>query len=115
MENELVNSELVVKDELVNIEVIYALEDEQKILRLSVAKKSTVAEVIKQSGILKLYPQIDLDQSQCGIYSHVVTMEQIVKEGERIEIYRPLICDPKEVRKQRALAAKQAKQKKKSR
>jgi putative ubiquitin-RnfH superfamily antitoxin RatB of RatAB toxin-antitoxin module len=83
------------------IEVVYALPEEQIVVPLSVPSGSTVALVLERSGLLKRFPVL-ADASHIGIYGRVVARETPVKEGDRIEIYRPLIADPKEARRLRA-------------
>lgn len=89
-----------------DIEVAYALFDEQTLLSLTLPTGSTLKQGIEQSGILTQYPQINLDTDKVGIFGKIATLETKLREKDRIEIYRPLIADPKEVRKQRALAGK---------
>ena len=84
------------------IEVIYALPEEQKLYQLEVSEDTTVHQAIEQSGILKDYPMIDLEQSKVGIFSKVCQLSDSLNNYDRIEIYRPLIIDPKEARKKRA-------------
>lgn len=88
------------------IEIIYALPDEQKLITLEVDQGCTIESAIQQSGILSQYPEIDLAQQKVGIFSKVSKLEQELREGDRIEIYRPLIADPKEVRKRKAAEQK---------
>ncbi|MCW8090228.1 RnfH family protein [Alteromonas sp. ASW11-130] len=92
---------------MIKVEVAYALPDRQSIVEVSIAKGATVEEVIKLSNIQTLYPEIDLNQQKIGVWSRVAKLQDEVKDGDRIEIYRPLIADPKEVRKRRAEKAKQ--------
>lgn len=89
------------------VEVCYALPEEQTLLQLIVDQDASVEEVINQSGILQLHPDIDLSDNKVGIFSKLTTLDAQLHDGDRIEIYRPLLIDPKEVRKQRALKAKQ--------
>ncbi len=91
----------------VSIEVSYALPDKQTLLNLSVEPNSSVQQGIEQSGILAMYPNIDLSVNKVGVWSRVCKLDTELKEGDRIEIYRPLIADPKEVRKLRAQRAKE--------
>lgn len=93
------------------VEVVYALADKQKLLRLSVPAGSTVREVALRSGLDAHFADLDLATSPLGIFGKAVAKpeERLIEEGERVEIYRPLIADPKEVRKQRAAKAAQAK------
>lgn len=90
----------------ITVEVVYALPKEQTLLALKVDPFSTVEDVINQSGILQKYPEIDLAINKIGLFSKIVKLDQAVREKDRIEIYRPLIADPKEVRKQRAAEGK---------
>jgi len=92
----------------IQIEVAYARANEQKIIALSVKQGTTVLEAARASGIVDYFPQIDLGTAKLGIFGKVVLnpAEQVVRAGERVEIYRPLIADPKAVRKQRAEQAK---------
>ncbi|MDH5433716.1 MAG: RnfH family protein [Gammaproteobacteria bacterium] len=90
----------------INIEIIYPLPDEQKLLTLAVKSGSTIEQAIHESGILELYPEIDLNENKVGIFSKASPLETELREGDRIEIYRPLIADPKEVRRQKALKKK---------
>ncbi|SFP43366.1 hypothetical protein SAMN05216601_111111 [Ectopseudomonas composti] len=90
------------------IEVVYALAERQKLLRLSVPAGTTVREAALRSGMQQFFPDLDLSQAPLGIFGKAVSKpeERVLEEGERVEIYRPLIADPKEVRKQRAAKAK---------
>lgn len=88
--------------QLITIEVAYALPDEQVILALQVAEETTVEQAIKHSGILTRYPQINLDTDKVGIFGKICKLNATLGAGDRIEIYRPLIADPKESRRQKA-------------
>ncbi len=92
---------------MIKVEVAYALPDKQSIVEVSIAHGATVEKVIELSNIQTLYPDIDLEKQKIGIWSRVAKLHDVVKDGDRIEIYRPLIADPKEVRKRRAEKAKQ--------
>ncbi|WP_439860889.1 RnfH family protein [Pseudomonas sp. MBLB4136] len=93
------------------VEVVYALADKQKLLRLSLPYGTTVRQAALQSGMEVHFPGLDLASSPLGIFGKAVTKpdERVLEDGERVEIYRPLIADPKEVRKQRAARAAKAK------
>ncbi|MEO4046185.1 RnfH family protein [Pseudomonas sp. CAU 1711] len=93
------------------VEVVYALADKQKLLRLSVPEGTTVREAALRSGLDAHFPGLDLAAAPLGIFGKAVPRpeERVLEDGERVEIYRPLIADPKEVRKQRAARAAQAK------
>jgi len=86
----------------INIEVVYALPDEQILLRQSVPAGTTVAEAVRASGVLDKHPEIDLAGSKLGIFGKLTKADAVVRDKDRIEIYRPLIADPKEVRRKRA-------------
>jgi putative ubiquitin-RnfH superfamily antitoxin RatB of RatAB toxin-antitoxin module len=92
--------------ELISIEVAYALPDKQEILALNVDVDCTVEQAIIESGICHFFDDIDLKVNKVGIWSRAVKLADTLNEGDRIEIYRPLIADPKEVRKRRAEKAK---------
>jgi putative ubiquitin-RnfH superfamily antitoxin RatB of RatAB toxin-antitoxin module len=96
------------------IEVAYALEDKQTLLNLEVDTDTTLKQAIKLSGILELYPQINLLQDKTGIFGKIAKLDTILREKDRVEIYRPLIADPKEVRKERAAQGKKMRSGKKS-
>ncbi len=93
----------------IQVEVAYALPEKQTLLSLKVNSDATISEIIKLSGIMQIHPEIDLSATRVGIFSKLAKLDDTLYEGDRIEIYRPLIADPKEVRKQRALKAKQEK------
>jgi hypothetical protein len=89
-------------NETINIEVVYALPHEQALLRKSVPAGMTVADAIQASGILQKHPEIDLASSKLGIFGKLTKADTVLRDKDRIEIYRPLIADPKEVRRKRA-------------
>lgn len=89
------------------IEITYALPDKQTLLSLFISPETTVEEAIEQSGILQLHNDIDLRSNRVGIWYKTTKLTTLLKAGDRIEIYRPLIADPKEVRKLRAEKAKE--------
>ena len=88
--------------ELITVEVAYALPDEQLILEVEVPANCVVEEAIKRSGILEQYPQIDLETDKVGIFGKICKLDASLINKDRIEIYRPLIADPKESRRQKA-------------
>jgi len=91
------------------IEVAYALPTEQIILNLDVAEGTNLEEAIVASQILQKYPEINLKTQKMGIFGKVKKAGEILRQGDRIEIYRPLIIDPKEARKNRAAKGKKLK------
>lgn len=102
------NKELTRKGDLIQVEVAYALPTEQVILSLNVPQGTTVDQAMRESGILERFPEIDADQVPVGIFGKAVKRERVLSAGDRVEIYRPLIADPKVVRKERAQAKKEA-------
>lgn len=84
------------------VEVVYAQPDEQILLKQSVPAGTTVAEAIHASGVLVRYPEIDLAHNKLGIFGKLAKADTVLRDKDRIEIYRPLIADPKEVRRKRA-------------
>lgn len=91
----------------INVEVIYALPKEQITFTVSVEQGATAQQAIEASGILAKYPEIELNKNKLGIYSRLIKLDTVLEDGERVEIYRPLIADPKEMRKRRAVKAKE--------
>ncbi|OEE69834.1 RnfH family protein [Enterovibrio norvegicus FF-33] len=89
-------------DKLLHIEVIYALPDVQRVFKSIVTPDMHVEDIIRHSGILDAYPEIDLKQNKVGVFSRLVKLDALVHDGDRIEIYRPLMADPKEIRRRRA-------------
>ena len=98
---------------LIHVEVVYALANVQRVLKLAVVADTPVQEIIEQSGILAMYPDIDLKKNKVRIYSRNVKLDATAREGDRIEIYRPLLADPKEIRRKRAEQAKREAESKK--
>ena len=88
------------------VEVAYALADKQSLISLEVKEGTTLKEAIEASGILELYNQIDLSKQQVGIFSKFASLDTVLREKDRVEIYRSLVADPKEVRKERAAQVK---------
>lgn len=97
------------KTDLIPIEVIYPLPHEQVLFKTSVVSGATLKEGIIASGVLKHYPELALDSLNVGIFGKLAALDTILKARDRIEIYRPLLADPKEVRKQRAAEGKKMK------
>jgi len=84
------------------IEVAYATPKKQIILECEVDTGTTPREVVKASGINHHFPEIDLEKCELGVFGKAVAADYELNDGDRIEIYRPLLADPKEVRRQRA-------------
>lgn len=88
------------------VEVAYAVPSQQIILKVQVIEGCTAEQGILASGILQKFPEIDLDQNKIGIFGKLIKPDTVLREKDRVEIYRTLIADPKEVRKQRAADGK---------
>ena len=93
-------------DERIEVEVAYARPDEQIILALKVPAGATIEDAIRRSSVLERFPEIDLATNKVGVFGKVGRLDQELSPGDRVEIYRPLIADPKEARKQRAAEGK---------
>lgn len=96
---------------MITVEVAYALPSEQKIIALQVEEGSTAFEAVAKSRIAEIFPQIDIKNDPMGIFGKAIKdpKTEVLNAGDRIEIYRPLIADPKEARAKRAAKAKAAK------
>ena len=92
--------------ETLRVEVCYALPAKQELVALQMAPGSTVREAIQASGLLDKYPEIDLAKNKLGVFAKLAKADTPLRDRDRVEIYRPLIADPKEVRKQRAAEGK---------
>ncbi len=95
--------------ESINVEVAYAKPDKQVIRAVNVDAGTTIGAAIVQSGIMMDFPDLDLENADVGIFGKAAAMTTVLSDGDRVEIYRPLIADPKEVRRQRAAAGKKMK------
>ena len=96
------------------VEVVYALEKKQTLLELEVDEGTTLKQAVECSGIIDTYPQIDLTKDKTGIFGKIAKLDTVLREKDRVEIYRPLIADPKQVRKERAAKGKVMRSGKKS-
>ena len=90
----------------ISVEVAYAKPEVQVIVPVNVPLGTTAEQAIQLSGILEDFPEIDLAKNKIGIFSKIVKGDKVLREKDRVEIYRPLIADPKLVRKQRAAEGK---------
>lgn len=96
-------------DNTIAVEVAYALPERQAILDVEVPQGTTALEAARLSGIAVKFEGIDLDNAKLGIFGKAVSPQQVLKSGDRVEIYRALVADPKEVRKARAARVKERK------
>ena len=90
----------------VSVEVVLATPEQQVLLVLNVEDGATVADVIAASGIASRFPELVVEEMPAGIWGKPVSRESAVGDGDRVELYRPLEVDPREARRQRALAEK---------
>jgi len=93
-------------DEMINVEVCYPLPDKQEVVRLRLPAGSALQQAVAASGLLEKYPELDLAKNKFGIWNKLSKLDAALRDFDRVEIYRPLIADPKEVRKQRAAEGK---------
>jgi putative ubiquitin-RnfH superfamily antitoxin RatB of RatAB toxin-antitoxin module len=87
-------------------EVAFGKLDEQALLKVESAEPLTAQQAIEASGILRRFPEIDLKTNKIGIFGKAAKLDAVLTEGDRVEIYRPLIADPKQARKKRAAEGK---------
>jgi len=97
-------------DKTITVEVAYALPHRQVLIQVELPVGATALEAAQRSGIAGKFDGVDLDNGTLGIFGHIVAPSQVLRDGDRVEIYRPLIADPKEVRKARAVRAKERRQ-----
>ncbi|WP_409267052.1 RnfH family protein [Massilia sp. BHUDP2] len=89
-------------DEGVQVVVCYATAREEFLRPMTVAPGTTIGQAIEMSGVLEAYPDINLTTQAVGIYAKKKTLDTVLRERDRIEIYRPLVADPKDSRRKRA-------------
>lgn len=89
------------------IEICYALADRQELVALDLPEGSTVMQAVEASGLLQKYPEIEpVGLNKLGVFAKLVKADAVLRDRDRVEIYRPLIADPKEVRRQKAAEGK---------
>lgn len=86
----------------IRVEVAFARPDRQLILSVDVDEGATLIDAVRHSGILEEFPEIEPERAKMGIFGKLARKDQPLREGDRVEIYRPLVADPKEVRRERA-------------
>jgi len=87
----------------IDVQVVYALPQRQELIKLRLPAGATVREAVEASGLLQKHPEIDLDgANKLGVFARLVKGDAVLRDKDRVEIYRPLIADPKAVRRQRA-------------
>ncbi|MGE5625336.1 MAG: RnfH family protein [Bacillota bacterium] len=86
----------------IDIEVACATPQRQRVVALAVPRGCTVGEAVLRSGVLREFPELDPEQCKMGVFGSPRKPEDLVEPGDRVEIHRPLIADPKQARRQRA-------------
>ena len=92
--------------EMIKVDVCYALPAKQELVSVNLPVGATLGQALEASGLLQKYPEIDLKKNKFGVYAKLSKPDSLLRDRDRVEIYRPLIADPKEVRKQRAAEGK---------
>lgn len=90
-----------IHERTMEIEVVYALPDYQFVRRLNLPVGVTARQAVERSGIINLCPEIDLSQNKLGVFGKVVKPDAVLRDCDRVEIYRPLAVDPREARRKR--------------
>ena len=85
------------------VEVVYALPEREDAVSVSLPAGATALDALRASGLLERHPEIDLTRQRIGVYGRVVGAEARLRDGDRVEVYRPLAVEPKEARRRRAL------------
>jgi len=89
-------------DNKIRVEVAYAREKQQALLAVQGEPGLSIREAIERSGVLQRFPEIDLAVNKVGVFGKVTSLDTVLADGDRVEIYPPLIADPKQARKARA-------------
>lgn len=92
--------------ERIRVEVVHARPEKQVLLALDVAPGTTLGEAIEQSGIHEAFPDLEVDPDRVGMFGRKAELGDVLQAGDRVEIYRPLLADPKEARRKRAAQEK---------
>ena len=92
----------------ITVEVVYATPEHQDVVRICVPAGASVSQAIAASQLLIKHPELDLQVNKVGIYARLVKLDTVLRDRDRVEIYRPLIADPKEVRRERAAQARRS-------
>lgn len=93
-------------DDPLSVEVVYALSSRQDVVALKLPNGATVRDAVERSGLLEKYAEIDLARNKLGIFAKLTKPDAVLRDRDRVEIYRPLIADPKTVRRQRVADGK---------
>jgi len=104
---ERIEEEQIEEEQQIEVEVAYAEEEQQALIKVQAAPGITVQQAIEQSGILQQFPALEIGKkNRVGIFGKIAKPDAVLNPGDRVEIYRPLIADPKEQRKKRAAEGK---------
>jgi putative ubiquitin-RnfH superfamily antitoxin RatB of RatAB toxin-antitoxin module len=96
----------VAREHKITVEVVFALAERQQLVTVAVVPGTTAIEAVDQSGIADQFPDQDLAACSLGIWGRLIEDGQLPQDGDRIEIYRPLVIDPRDARRQLALQGK---------
>jgi putative ubiquitin-RnfH superfamily antitoxin RatB of RatAB toxin-antitoxin module len=101
--------DMIPSEPQINIEVACATEVKQKVISLQVPEGTRLADAVARSGIADEFPELDMSISKMGVFGQVESQDRVLAEGDRVEIYRPLLINPRQARLNRAAASKQNK------
>jgi putative ubiquitin-RnfH superfamily antitoxin RatB of RatAB toxin-antitoxin module len=87
---------------VLRIEIVYALPQREWLRQFELPPGSTIADAVQRSGLREEIPGLEVDDASVGIFGRAVTLDTLLRDGDRLELYRPLQCDPKQVRRERA-------------
>lgn len=90
--------------DLIEIEVAYARPERQVLVTLELPRGATLLDAVRKSGLLQQFPEIELERATLGVFGKIKAGDEILSGGDRVEIYRPLLVDPKQARRKRAAA-----------
>lgn len=93
-------------DSDMRVELVYALPAAQEVLELRLPEGVTIRRALELSGLLDRHPDIDRDALAVGVFGRTADADTVLKNGDRVEIYRPLVADPKQARRRRAARAR---------
>jgi putative ubiquitin-RnfH superfamily antitoxin RatB of RatAB toxin-antitoxin module len=88
---------------VIHVEVVFATPQKQELVTVELEEGSRLCDAIDKSGLAQKFDHFEVDPRRVGIFGKKVGLDQVLRDGDRVEIYRPLLADPKEVRRQRAL------------
>ena len=88
---------------VIRVEVVFATPQKQELVTVELEEGSRLCDAIDKSGLAQKFDHFEVDPRRVGIFGKKVGLDQVLRDGDRVEIYRPLLADPKEVRRQRAL------------